>query len=223
MDVSLTTDRSSYAIGQVVHMTFTETNDTGHAVVVRIGPRFDRFVITHGGKIVLRANAEGTDHIYRRRLLPGQSIVLTAAATARSTLGSFVVHNQLAPRLVAAPFTVVANPAGTTNSAGPLPSNVSPLLDTVYEEYLNGDLPASTGQPGQVELQGTNVGVEIHTKSPSDFSIMVTAAESLGLQVNSISETSGTVTGFLPIGALPAAAQLPGSPAIAPLLYPALN
>ena len=96
------------------------------------------------------------------------------------------------------------------------------LLDTVYEEYEDGDLP-TTAQPGQVEIQGTNVGVQLTTSNSSDFAAMLSAAESLGLQVTTSSATYNTVVGFLPIAELPAAAQLTGAPSITPLQSPELN
>ena len=117
---------------------------------------------------------------------------------------------------------VQATPVPTTPSANPLPANVSTVLDNVYEEYLNGDLP-STRQPGTVEIQGTTVGIEIHDSNPSDFAAMVAQAQSLGLQVNDNSATYDIVDGFLPISALPSLAQLPASASVTPLLYPSTN
>ena len=104
-------------------------------------------------------------------------------------------------------------------TATPLPANVSVQLDTVYEEYENGDLTSSNA-PGQVEIQGTNVGIDIHAGNASEFNAMVTALEGLGLQVTAVSDTDDVVEGLLPIAQLPAAAQVTGSPAIAPMLNP---
>ena len=108
---------------------------------------------------------------------------------------------------------------GTTR-ANPLPANVSPLLDTVYEQYENGTLPAPTGRPGTVEIQGSNIGIEIHVSNPSDFAAMVATAENLGLQVMDQSTTYDIVDGFLPISELPELTQFPASASVAPLLYP---
>ncbi len=105
----------------------------------------------------------------------------------------------------------------------PLPVNVSTLLGTIYSEYENGTLPSSTAQPGQVEIQGSNVDVQFQTSNTSDFATMLVDAESLGLQVTVSSAAYGIVDGFLPIAALPAAAQLPSSPSLTPLLYPLTN
>jgi hypothetical protein len=120
------------------------------------------------------------------------------------------------------PTSPVTTP-GSTTSSNPLPANVSTLLDTVYEEFENGTLPASTGKPGGVEIQGSDVGIQIQTSNSSDFNTLVADAESLGLQVTDSSAAYNIVVGFLPISALPSAAQLAGSPSITPLLYPIMN
>jgi hypothetical protein len=134
----------------------------------------------------------------------------TGSSVGSATNGSFV------------PTTPVTT-TGSSSPANPLPANVSTLFDTVYEEYENGTLPASTGQHGQVEIQGSDVGVQIQTSNSSDFNTLVADAESLGLQVTDSSAAYNMVVGFLPISALPSAAQLPGSPSITPLLYPLTN
>jgi hypothetical protein len=132
------------------------------------------------------------------------------------------------PTSITQPLTPVSTTpgtgSGTSSGSGsttntPLPANVSTLLDTVYDEFQNGDLP-TTAQPGQVEIQGTNVGIEIRSSSPSNFSATIAAAESLGLQVTTVSDAFDIVVGFLPIAQLPAIAQLSGSPSITPVLYP---
>ena len=73
------------------------------------------------------------------------------------------------------------------------------------------------------QIQGTNVGIEIRSSSSSDFSSTVAAAESLGLQVTTVSDTYDIVAGFLPIAQLPAAGQLSGSPSITPVFDPLTN
>jgi hypothetical protein len=92
----------------------------------------------------------------------------------------------------------------------------------VYQEFQNGDLP-TTNEPGQVEIQGNNVGIQIHSSDPTDFASMVANAENLGLQVTIESDSFDIVVGFLPIANLPAIAQLSGSPSITPVLTPQLN
>jgi hypothetical protein len=92
----------------------------------------------------------------------------------------------------------------------------------VYQELQNGDLP-TTNESGQVEIQGNNVGIQIHSSDPTDFASMVANAENLGLQVTIESDSFDIVVGFLPIANSPAIAQLSGSPSITPVFTPQLN
>ena len=103
---SLTTNASSYAPGQTVDMTFTETNDTGQVVLVTIGPSIDGFIVTQGSQDGVESNAIAPDYVTVRKLQPGQSITLTADWTAPSSAGTYVVHNQMDPEVTAS-FTVV--------------------------------------------------------------------------------------------------------------------
>jgi hypothetical protein len=94
--VSLTTNRTNYTPGQVVHMTLTETNDTGHTVFVNYGPSIDGFYITQAGRTIWRSNAGVNPFfIVHRMLLPGQSLTLSANWTATAAPGTYVVHNQM--------------------------------------------------------------------------------------------------------------------------------
>jgi hypothetical protein len=106
--VSLTTDAHQYMAGQVVHMTFVEKNVSNHTVSVSYGPSNDGFYITHGSATVWRSNTgPQPQYILLRMLKPGDSIVLEATYKLTSTLGAFVVHNQLAPNGPTASFNVV--------------------------------------------------------------------------------------------------------------------
>jgi hypothetical protein len=106
--VSLTTDQTSYMAGQVVHMTFTETNDTGHAVFADYGPSVDGFYISQGGRTIWRSNS-GVNPMFivQRLLMPGQSLTLTANWTATAASGTYVVHNQMSASATAT-FHIVA-------------------------------------------------------------------------------------------------------------------
>jgi hypothetical protein len=84
-------------------------------------------------------------------------------------------------------------------------------LDTVYTEFQNDDLQ-TTNQPGQVEIQGNTVGIQIYSSAPSDFAALDAKAERLGLQVTPKLTTSDSVVGYLPIANLPTIAQVAGAP-----------
>jgi hypothetical protein len=120
LEASLTTNQSSYVLHQVVAMTFTETNDTGHVVSVDMGPSFDGFFVTRGGKTIWRSNPNAPDFVVLRRVLPGQSITLTADWTAPAMAGTYVAHNQLAPNVTAS-FTV---DAASATAAGTVATSV---------------------------------------------------------------------------------------------------
>jgi hypothetical protein len=124
--------------------------------------------------------------------------------------------------ITTAPVSTTPVTTSPTSPSLPLPANASTLLATVYQEFQNGDLP-TTNEPGQVEIQGNNVGIQIHSSDPTDFASMVANAENLGLQVTIESDSFDIVVGFLPISNLPAIAQLSGSPSITPVLTPELN
>jgi len=140
LQASLTTNQTTYTPGQVVQMTFTETNTTGHVVFVDVGPSNDGFSITRGGQTVWRSHA-ASEYIVHRRLLPGQSITLTSDWTAKSVTGMYAAHNQLAPNAVAAEFQIVANSTGPVSTTGPVPS---PVITTPNQGVLTSP-SADTG------------------------------------------------------------------------------
>ncbi len=115
--------------------------------------------------------------------------------------------------------STATTPVGTT---GPLPANVDQALDAIYEEYENGTLPTTPSGPGQVEIQGNDVGVMIHVLNPGDFATVVADAQALGLQVTVSSPSTDNVAGLLPIAELPSVAELPESPIIVPIYTPVL-
>jgi hypothetical protein len=109
--ISLTTNVASYTPGQVVTMTFTETNDTTQNVLVPLGPSIDGLAITSGSQTIWPSNSGmQSDLIYLDNLAPGQSITLTASWTATSVAGTYSVDNQLAPDVTAS-FDIVASQA----------------------------------------------------------------------------------------------------------------
>jgi hypothetical protein len=124
--------------------------------------------------------------------------------------------------ITTAPVSTTPVTTSPTSPSLPLPANASTLLATVYQELQNGDLP-TTNESGQVEIQGNNVGIQIHSSDPTDFASMVANAENLGLLVTIESDSFDIVVGFLPISNLPAIAQLSGSPSITPVFTPQLN
>jgi hypothetical protein len=124
------------------------------------------------------------------------------------------------PTVPANPTTLPASPTTPTPVTGPLPANVAAALDGIYEEYENGTLPTTQSGPGQIEIQGSNVGVMMKVNIPDDFATDVADAQALGMQVNATSTSTDIFAGLLPIAELPAVAQLPDAPVIVPIYVP---
>jgi len=121
------------------------------------------------------------------------------------------------------PILVPTNPTTPVATTGPLPANVAAALDSIYEEYENGTLTTTPSGPGQVEIQGNDVGIMIKVNNPGDFATDVADAQSLGMQVNASSSSTDTFAGLLPIAELPAVAQLSDSPIIVPIYEPIMR
>jgi hypothetical protein len=107
--ISLTTNQSSYTVGQNVQMTLTETNDSNQAVNVAVGPGLNAFFISQNGQIIWRSNAGAVPFYIELEVLgPGRSLTLTANWTATAT-GTFVVSNEIAPQGPVATFSVTGS------------------------------------------------------------------------------------------------------------------
>jgi hypothetical protein len=125
---------------------------------------------------------------------------------------------------------IVARAGGTTGpgSQTSLPPNVSPTLDVIYDAYeqnpggFPANLPATDGAT-LVVIQGTSVGIQVRDSNPADFATFLTDLENAGMQVTIASAQNGTVVGMLPISQLPAVADLPDAPSVAPLFQPILQ
>ena len=116
----------------------------------------------------------------------------------------------------------------TSGSTTTLPANVSQTLNVIYNAFEQDpsafptSLPTTNGA-NLVEIQGTNVGIQVHDGNPADFNTLVSSLQSAGLQITISNAQSGTVAGFLPIAQLPTIAALSDAPSIAPLDQPSLK
>ncbi len=125
---------------------------------------------------------------------------------------------------------IVARAGGTTGpgSQTSLPANLSPTLVVIYDAYeqnpggFPANLPATDGA-NLVVIQGTNVGIQVRDNNPADFATFLTDLQDAGMQVTTSSAQYGTVVGMLPISQLPAVAELPDMPSVAPLFLPILQ
>jgi hypothetical protein len=101
-------------------------------------------------------------------------------------------------------------------------------LNTIYQRYLKYENDGGTGTfssslSGLIQIQGTNVGVQVHGNGSGDFSALVSSLESLGMQVSATDAVTQTVVGMLPISQLPVAAQGLQTLSVTPLFIPVLH
>ncbi len=141
---SLTTDASTYRVGQPVVMTFQETNTSDTPTVVNDGPSIDGFNVMQDGHVVWRSNG-GINPLFIQMvpLGPDQSLTLTATwdgipqGGSSPVSGKFQIVNQLAAQGATASITVEgsasASPSsphssnpGTTSDSSPAPSPTDP-------------------------------------------------------------------------------------------------
>jgi hypothetical protein len=134
---------------------------------------------------------------------PVGSASIATPALALSTATPATVSNSTGP--ATAP-TVPANSNPGDIQNGPLAKAGADLI-AIYQEFeQNSGATLSANQSGDVEVIGSNVGVDIHSTG-ADFSSFVSAMTDLGMQVQTQDAAHGIVEGLLPIGQLPAAAQ----------------
>ena len=180
---SLTTDKSAYAVGQPVQLTFTETNISKQNVTVDDGPSIDGFNVTLDGHTIWKSNS-GINPLYiqANTLKPGQSLTETATWNGESTAdpsiaatGSFVVTNQLAPTSASASFQIT--------------SPVTYSVTTSQPTY-------QFGQPVQLTLTATNpsnqsVAVNLN---PASFTVTQGGNPVWASSASASSQSTGTET-----------------------------
>jgi hypothetical protein len=156
------------------------------------------------------------------------SPVVSSPVGSQSALGAPTTVAPTVPVSVTSPSsnptpvttTTPTSPTTPVSTSEPLPSNVALALDTIYEEYESGTLPTTSSGPGQIQIQGNDVGVMIKVTNPSDFDTVSAEVQALGMQVTGDSPTTDTIAGLLPISELPAVAQLADAPIIVPVYTP---
>lgn len=110
----------------------------------------------------------------------------------------------------------VTNPAtgSTTPTSGPLPSNVSAALQSLYSDFEaagSGDFTVPSSLAGLVQVRGDSVEVNLKVNAGTSFGSAMAQLQSDGMQVTASSATYGLIVGLLPIGQLPIAAEVTSS------------
>jgi hypothetical protein len=112
---------------------------------------------------------------------------------------------------------LATNTTGTTITASipvALPSNVSQSLGAAYQAFVSNQSAPPASQFPLLRFQGNSVGVDV--KVTGNFTQAVAQLQSLGMSVTSTSAANDLVEGFLPLSALPTAAQLPQVASVGP-------
>jgi len=200
--LTLATDQTSYAVGQPVHMTLTETNVSNHDVQVASGPATDGFFVTQGGVTIWRSNAP-TPLIPSRlvTLHPGMSFTVSATwdghpndALGRESsaypTGTFLVHSQAnAYGAAATPVAITISPAGVATSPpspvyGP-PPTAPPIGPTsvASQALTNSSLPQPYPSPGGLTVRVTTDQFSYRVGSPVRITLTETNTTNHDVQV----------------------------------------
>lgn len=156
---SLTTNQSTFQVGQPIDFSFTETNTSASPVNIAVGPVNSGFDVMHDGVTVWASNAGLQPQFLRLvTLQPGQSETLTAtwngipnSGPSAVVTGTFTVTNQQAPTGASATFQIDSEPT----SPGKTP--VPPQSDAPLSATLTTNKPAyRRGEPVEMTLTLTN-------------------------------------------------------------------
>jgi len=138
----------------------------------------------------------------------------TAAVIPSPTTGDTATQ-LVSPSAVTTPSVTSPSPSDIKN--GPLAKAGQDLI-TIYQEFQQqGDATFTSSKAGLIEIQGTNVGVDVHMAAGIDFNAFVSGLTKLGMQVRAQDATNGTVEGLLPISQLPSVAQNPQTLSVSPI------
>jgi hypothetical protein len=185
LSYSLTTDKSSYLLGQPVQMTLTETNTSDQPVSVDANPY--QFHVTQNGTWVwsfMLASGINFGVHQTVTLQPGQSYSYTLTWDTTQSIGSaiptgtFVVSNSAAPTQATATFQIVDTSAQTSPPASPgpqpQPSPQAPI-DPVVAAPTMGQAPGASAVlvPGLSTLKVVGNSTASPTPDPAREGITV--------------------------------------------------
>jgi hypothetical protein len=157
---TLTTDQSTYQVGQPIQITLTGTNNTDQAIETISGPDADDFFVSENGVPIWNSEPVSLNLATLTTLQPGQSFTETATWDG-------VPNLEQAPILAGGSFTVT-NPAvtGSLSASFTIDTPLSYSLTTDQSSY-------SIGQPIQIFYTETNTTSQPLTVStaPSDFAV----------------------------------------------------
>lgn len=103
---------------------------------------------------------------------------------------------------------------------GSLTPNVTADLNSVYQAFVSEGGNADPSQFPNLRIVAGYIGINV--KAQGDLGNEITVLRNLGMNVTGVDAAHNLVEGYLPIQALPSAAQLPGTTAIVPNYIPRL-
>jgi hypothetical protein len=168
LSYSLTTDASTYQVGQPVQMTLTGTNTSDEPVTLAVGQVNSGFIVKQGGQTVWQSNAGINPMVLvQDTVQPGQSLTLHGTwdgtlvngSTTTTTTGSFVVTNQLDPSGASASFQIESPLSYSVNMPQTVYQPGQPI-DISYTITNTSDLPYTFSlapTDAIVTWNGTNV------------------------------------------------------------------
>jgi hypothetical protein len=114
---------------------------------------------------------------------------------------------------------------GSTNNESTLPANLDQNLDKIYNDYQdyvsNGSSGTfTTSESAIIFVDGTNVGINAHGVGGVAFQTYVADLTALGMRIQASDANTETVSGMIPISALPQAAGLPQTLSLSPMYKP---
>jgi hypothetical protein len=157
---TLTTDQSTYQVGQPIQITLTGTNTSDQTIETVSGPDLDNFVVSENGVAIWESEPVSLNLGIETTLAPGQSFTETATWDGVPDEGQ-------PPVLAGGSFTVTNTAVGSTPPADfQIDSPLSYSIATDQSNY-------TIGQPIQITYTETNTTSQPMSVStaPSDFAV----------------------------------------------------
>ncbi len=181
-----------------------------------------RIAVTHPVTIVPVATAT----ISMNPSMPVSTASVVVSSTAASSPATTNPTTTALNHLTA--VSMDSSSSSTSNSTTTLPTNVSSQLQSLYQQYETYESSGGSGtfSPTGVNalvINGTNVGINVHTNDSADFNTVLAQLQSDGLQVSQDSATYGLIDGMVSIGQLPAIAQISPALSVTPMFQPTLK
>jgi hypothetical protein len=152
--------------------------------------------------------------------VPASTVLASAAFSPTANPASPIPSNPATATNHA--IAVSTDSSSSSNSTNPLPPNASAQLQSLYAQYEDFESSGGSGtfSPTGVNglvINGTDVGINVHTNGASDFNTVLTQLQSAGLQVTEDSATYGLIDGMVPIAQLAAVAQISSGLSVTPM------